>query len=78
VKHCEEITLDLERANFERLSLMNRMEIRMHVAICPHCRKYFKDSKTLDKWLAKRFRHKSENITFTPEEKEAMKKAIKD
>ena len=77
MKNCQDSTLDIERSSFERLSLKERLELRMHVSICPECRKYFRDSKAIDKLLKKRFNHMGvSEYNFTKEEKEEMKRKI--
>lgn len=75
MKDCQEVTLDIERSAFERLSLMDRTGLRLHLAICKECRKYFKDSIVIDKLLKKKFRHLGD-YSFTPQEKEVLKQKI--
>lgn len=75
MKTCLQATMDLERSAFERLSLADRIGIRLHLSICPQCRKYFRDSKTMDRLISKSF-SQPENFTFSLEEKEKMKRDI--
>lgn len=79
MKPCQQITLEIEKSRFVRLSVKDRLELRMHLAICPACRKYFRDSKHLDDWLGKKFSHATENssVAFTSEEKEKLKALLK-
>lgn len=76
MKSCDQITLDYEKSKFTRIPLKDRLEMRMHKAMCPKCRKYFKDSDTLDTWLTRKFKHKGGDYTFTKEEKVALKKRL--
>ncbi len=76
MKNCEDTTLDVERSSFERLSIKDRLALRMHLAMCPQCRKYFKDSTTIDTLLKKRFSHLGEEYKFTQEEKDEMKRKL--
>lgn len=75
MKNCEEITMDMERARFQRLSARERMELRLHVAMCKNCRGYYRDSKKIHTLLAKHF-SKLEEHTFSAKEKEEMKKRL--
>lgn len=75
MKTCQETTMDLERSAFQRISWMDRVRIRMHLSICPSCRKYFRDSKAIDKLIHKSFQQPKE-YHFSIEEKEAMKKKL--
>lgn len=75
MKNCQDSTLDLERSKFERLSIKDRLGLRLHISLCSECRKYFNDSKTIDSLLKKRFTHLAE-YTFTKEEKEELKRNI--
>jgi hypothetical protein len=71
MKTCQEITEMVEKANFSKLSIADKLAISLHGKICKECRKYFKDSKSLDKLLSKRFKHKG-NYAFSKEEKKEL------
>jgi hypothetical protein len=78
MKDCQAITELLERSKFERLSWSNRLAIRFHGGLCRQCRHYFRDSEIMDALLSsKRFKHLSE-YTFSPAEKDSLKKRIKE
>lgn len=77
MKRCEEITLDFEKSKFQKLSLNAKVAQRMHLGICSKCRRYMKDSKTLDKLLAKRLKGKSNLHVFTQTEKTNLKLKLK-
>ena len=76
VKTCEQITLDYEKSKFQTLSVKDRLEQRMHFAICSKCRRYSKDSKKMDMWLKRRFQL-SEEVQFSNQEKEKLKEQLK-
>jgi hypothetical protein len=76
VKTCEQITLDYEKSKFQTLSVKDRLEQRMHLAICSKCRRYSKDSKKMDMWLKRRFQL-SEEVQFSNQEKEKLKEQLK-
>ena len=77
MKNCQDTTQDIERATFERLTLKDRLGLRLHLSMCKDCRRYFKDSKSIDKLLKKRFSHLSK-YSFTKEEKDELKRKIVD
>lgn len=70
MKSCQEITELMEKRAFKKLSLMERMELRMHRFICKHCKRFFKDSAKIDTLLNRTFR--SKKYQFSKEEKEQM------
>ena len=76
VKRCQQITESHEKSKIVRLSLGERMSIRIHLSICRRCRKYFSDSAQLDEWLKKRFKHQSTVVTFSSEEKDQLKSKL--
>lgn len=75
VKNCEQITLDYEKSKFQTLSVKDRLQQKVHLSLCSKCRRYMKDSKKLDMWLRRRFEI-SEEVQFTAQEKEALKKKL--
>ena len=75
VKKCEQITLDFERSAFQKLSVKERLELKMHLGICSKCRRYVKDSKKMDLWLKRRY--ELADYTFSAEEKTKIKEKLK-
>ena len=76
MKGCQEITELVERSKVSRLSLGERLAIRMHNSICKECRQYFKDSALIDKMLSKKFRDMRE-YHFSSEEKDKIKAILR-
>lgn len=73
MKDCQEITELIERSKIQRISVAERLELRMHMAICKNCRQYFKDSIAIDEMMeSKRFKHLSEH-SFSSSEKDKLK-----
>lgn len=75
--NCEKVTYLIEKGNLTHLSSWERIQIRLHEAICKHCRKYEKDSKVLGKLL-----HQLGHITepkkvLSKVEKENIKEGLK-
>lgn len=77
VKRCEQYTLDVERSKFQALSVKERIALKVHVGICPKCRRFVKDSQQLDLWLKRRFQQAEREFHFTPEEKEHLKSKLR-
>ena len=75
MKTCQEITESIEKANFNRLSVKERLAIRFHLSMCKHCRQYSKDSKIIDRMLKNKFKSVN-NFTFSVKEKEDLKKKM--
>ena len=75
MKTCEEITLNIERGRYEKLSVKELLAIKMHLIICKPCHNYRKDSELIDKLLQEKYKNGAEEYTFSFEEKEAIKKA---
>ena len=77
MKDCQEITELVERSKIERISLGDRLAIRMHSTICKNCRQYFRDSDVLDDMMNSRtFKHLAE-YSFSDEEKEKLKALLR-
>jgi predicted anti-sigma-YlaC factor YlaD len=68
MKNCQEITEDIEKSNVQKLSIRERLAVRMHLRLCGSCRQYAKDSKILERLLRLRSK-KIDQYHFTPEEK---------
>jgi Zn-finger nucleic acid-binding protein len=77
MKRCEEITLDFEKSKFQKLTLNERVAQRMHLGMCSKCKRYLKDSKTLDKLLAKCAKDTSNLHVFSQTEKTNLKIRLK-
>lgn len=77
MKDCQDITELVERSKIERISLGDRLAIRMHSTICKNCRQYFRDSDVLDDMMNSRtFKHLGE-YSFSVEEKEKLKALLR-
>jgi predicted anti-sigma-YlaC factor YlaD len=76
MKKCQDITQDIERSAFDRLTLKDKLSIRFHLSMCKTCRSYFKDSKTIDGMLKKKFTHLSQH-KFSQQEKDNLKKNLR-
>jgi len=77
MKSCEEITLDIERGRYEKLSVKELVTIKMHLMLCKPCANYKRDSELIEQILQKKYSNGEERYTFSVEEKEALKRACK-
>ena len=75
MKDCQDYTMDFERSLHERLTLREKLGLRFHITICPDCRKYFEDSKYIEKLLVRGFKDKR-SYSFTKQEKNSIKEKI--
>jgi len=71
MKTCQEITLDIERGKYVKLSIKDKLAVKMHLLICKPCQNFSKDSKIIDDLLKKKFSDLSK-FEFSEEEKAAM------
>lgn len=53
MKSCKDITLLIEKSKEKRLSLKERLQIKLHTKMCKLCHNYKVDSKFLDKMIGK-------------------------
>ncbi len=74
MKNCQEITEDIERSSLTRVSLKDRMAIKLHITICPDCKSYYKDSRAIDK-LLKRIKLRTK-YSFNENEKQVLKEKL--
>ncbi|WP_066759474.1 hypothetical protein [Crocinitomix algicola] len=75
--NCEKITYYIEKGYLTELNLSEKMQIRLHRFICKGCRNYESDSATLNQILELLDKETNQKPTFTLEEKEEIKKALK-
>lgn len=54
MRNCSQITQEIEKLNFVKVSFWTKLEIKFHMLMCKACRNYLKDSKSLDRFLHKR------------------------
>lgn len=73
MKSCRDITLLIEKSREEKLSLKERLQIKLHTRMCKLCRNYKIDSKFLD-GLLKRMRPKV--VKLTNQEKALLSKRV--
>lgn len=71
MKKCLEVTEGLEKQQFQRLGVKERLEVRLHLRICPKCREYARDSVILNRMIRRSMQHIPQ-IQFTDEEKREL------
>ena len=71
--NCEETAYLADKSGLEKISFLEKLNLKMHVFICKTCRNYFKDSKSLNKI----FNQTSfNNAKLSENDKEVMKETI--
>lgn len=76
MKTCQDITGLYEQNKMDRISMSDRLAIRVHGSICKDCRSYFKESDLLDKMLKRKFRDLG-SYKFSNDEKSKLKERLK-
>lgn len=72
---CKEITLLIEKSNEQKLTFMQRLELKLHYKLCKVCHTYSIDSAFLNRLIKK---IKVEDKPLNQSEKESMKKNIEE
>ncbi len=72
MRTCQEITEDIEKGNIQKLSVKDKLVIRLHQKICPDCKQYAKDSVILDRLLRHQFKNQKK-YKFTSDEKARLR-----
>lgn len=73
--YCSEVTKELERLKFEEGTFLRRSVLKFHLLICKDCKKYEKDSISLDNILKAYKIDKIEKLT-SQEIEEMTKKVL--
>ena len=72
---CKETAYLVDTMAYKPISVRKRFGLKFHLVMCPHCRKYVKDSKAVDHILRYVNQHAA---SLTSDEKELMMKKLKD
>ncbi|MBL1280626.1 MAG: hypothetical protein COA33_010150 [Fluviicola sp.] len=75
MRNCEEISNDIERGRYKKLSVKELIAIKMHLLICRPCADYKKDSDLIDLLLQKKYENGAPKYEFSEEEKLNLKNA---
>lgn len=54
---CRKATELIEKGKVVKLSLVEKMQLRLHTSVCSGCSAYQKQSKIIDSWLYDHFTH---------------------
>jgi len=46
---CKETAFQIDKAQFSKLKLWKKMNVKFHMMLCGVCKKYYKDSHALNK-----------------------------
>tara|TARA_R110002072_G_scaffold282761_3_gene445941 strand:- start:5685 stop:5930 length:246 start_codon:yes stop_codon:yes gene_type:complete len=75
MKNCEEISNDIEKGHYEKLSVKELVSIKFHLLICKPCTNYKRDSDFIDRLLEKKYAEGAPKFEFSDEEKTRLKNA---
>lgn len=73
MKSCKDITLTIEKGKITKLTLKEKMQVKIHLAMCKLCRNFAIDSDFLDKIL---YQLKPKSVKMTQSEKSILKSTI--
>lgn len=80
--NCDVITQKISESMDHKISLRNRLKIRLHVIFCKFCRRYQRQLKTMNTLFELRLQKEEENIlpkgpTLTSEARERIKQNLR-
>jgi hypothetical protein len=70
---CDTATYLITRSEYEKLSCINRMQLKMHLVGCKYCRRFAEQSKYISEQLKKVRNPETQNITVCLTEKQKQK-----
>jgi hypothetical protein len=73
---CKEATDFISRKEEGKLSLTQRLQLRMHLYICSFCKLFYRQNKIIKNRVAELHKHVDISLTFV--QKEAMIEALTD
>lgn len=73
--NCEEVTYLIEKRELKKLTFKEKINLKLHSAMCKLCRNYENDSRVLGK-IIKKLSSKSTKACLSKEEKDVMKDNI--
>lgn len=79
---CDVITQKISESMDHKISLRNRLKIRLHLLFCKFCRRYQRQLKTMNTLFELRLQQEEENIlpkgpTLTSEARERIKQNLR-
>ena len=72
---CDKVSYLVEKNELEKLTFKEKINLKLHKAICKCCKNYESDSKVLSR-LLKRLKHPNSKMCLSQEEKEVMNKNL--
>ena len=72
---CKEAAFIVDTKSYKPVSFVKKIQLKLHLVICPHCAKYEKDSKAVDHILRYVNQHAS---ALTADEKRLMIKKLQE
>ncbi len=72
---CDKVTYLVDLKELKPLSFKEKLNLRIHTAMCKCCKNYETDSKVLLR-LLKRLNHSNSELNLSPAEKKEMQKKL--
>jgi hypothetical protein len=70
---CDTATYLITRSEYEKLSCINRMQLKMHLAGCKYCRRFAEQSKYISEQLKKVRNPETQKLSICLTEKQKQK-----
>ena len=74
---CKTATKLIEKEETERLSLLTRMRLKVHLLMCGTCSDYKKQSQLLSKWIKNKKGPNVDTVELSADSKAAIIKKMK-
>ena len=74
---CDTATYLITRNEYGKISPLEKMQLTMHLAGCKYCRRFADQSKYISAQLQKIRDAENTTVSLSPEQKEKLKKTIK-
>lgn len=75
---CEKATELIEKEETEKLPLLTKMRLKMHLMVCATCSNYKKQSLFLSVWIKNKKASRVDTVRLSEDSKKEMIKKIKE
>jgi len=70
--NCRQASLLVDKQEYVELSTKEKMDLKMHLSTCKHCRNYSAQSKIINKTLAKVFKFNELELKLSDAQKQKL------
>ena len=75
--NCRQATLLVDKQEYVELSTKEKMDLKMHLSTCKHCRNYSAQSKIINKTLIRAFKFNELELKLSDNQKQKLINSIK-